>query len=106
MASRRFVFRLQPVLDQREREEEAAQLRVAAIERERLGLEQTLRQIQSELLAARAFLRTRLGGDVAVASDLPVPSGMTGVRMLASESLNLTVRAQQTAIALAGVLKR
>jgi flagellar FliJ protein len=98
---RRFVFRLQPVLEQRERLEERAQLRVAEIERQRLGVEQTLKAIQTEVLDTRKVLRGGLHGGPGRTSG-----SMTDVRLAANQSLHLTVRAQRAAMELAGVLKR
>lgn len=106
--ARRFVFRLQPVLEQRERLEEQAQLRVAAIERERLLGEAVLRSIQSELLDTRRYLRAGLHPTSQAAPEAATdgPVGLAGVRAAASASLHLGVRAQRAAMELAGTLKR
>ncbi len=97
--SRRFTFRLQPVLDQRARIEEREQLRVAEIEIQRISVESTLRQIQSDLVEAREEMRGQLrAGDAA--------SGLSGVRLQANASLHHTLKAQRAAIELAGVLSR
>ena len=58
----KFRFRLQPVLDQRERVEQAKQLRVAELERERIVVEEKLRRCQSDIQDAKLDLRMRLGG--------------------------------------------
>lgn len=108
--ARGFVFRLQPVLEQRERLEEHAQLRVAALERERLVRESVLRSIQEELLDTRRCLRAGLHPSAQPAeargSDGAMGTGLNGVRAAASASLHLAVRAQRAAMELAGALKR
>ena len=96
---RRFQFRLQPVLEQRERIEQEQQRRVAEIESERLRHEQTLRTIQAELAQARDGLRARLQQPGAEA-------GFASVRWQANASLHTTIRAQRAAIELAGTLRR
>lgn len=92
----KFRFNLQTVLEQRERAERSNQLLVAEIERERIGVEQRLRLIQSQIAVSRDDLRRTLGGEVLVAD----------VRMQAGATLNLEVRARQAALELAGVLRR
>jgi len=108
--ARGFVFRLQPVLEQRERLEEQAQLRVAALERERLLGESVLRSIQAELLDTRRHLRAGLHPTsqavAGMSPDAPARPGLAGVRAAASASLHLAVRAQRAAMELAGTLKR
>ena len=108
---RRFVFRLQPVLDQRERIEERAQLLVAELERDRIRIEATLRAIQAELLETRAVLRAGLHRSAVPGESRAEESPMSGggisaVRAAASASLHITVRAQRAAMELAGLLKR
>ena len=106
---KRFIFKLQPVLDQREREEEKAQVAVAKIERERLACELSLSQTQREFIEVRSVLRARLHPSTqpaAPADPIAAPAGMVGVRFVASASLQLTTRAQRTAMELAGILKR
>lgn len=95
----KFRFRLQPVLEMRERAEQQQQLRVAELESERLRLEEHLRAIQAELAGARRDLRDRLarpgeGG------------GIAAVRLQANTSLHTTLKAQRAAIELAGTLSR
>ncbi|MFN7022348.1 MAG: flagellar export protein FliJ [Phycisphaerales bacterium] len=95
----KFRFRLQPVLEMRERAEQREQLRVAEMESERMRLEERLRAIQSELADARRDLRDRLarpgeGG------------GLSAVRLQANTSLHTTLKAQRAAIELAGTLSR
>lgn len=57
----RFRFRLQPVLRQRELAERDEQLVVAAIERDRLGLEDRLRAAQREIEAEQDELNRIVG---------------------------------------------
>lgn len=97
--AKRFQFRLQPVLEQRERLEQEQQRRVGVLERERLALEERLREIQSQVSAARGELRGQLGtsGTAVVVRD---------VRFQAGATLALLVQAQSTALALAGAMKR
>lgn len=107
---RGFVFRLQPVLEQRERIEEQAQLRVAALERERLLGESVLRSIQEELLDTRKSLRAGLHpaprSGTGSGPESALGSGLNGVRAAANASLHLAVRAQRAAMELAGTLRR
>ena len=58
----KFRFRLQPVLDHRERVEQEKQLRVAELERERIVIETKLRECQQDIQSSRMDLRSRLGG--------------------------------------------
>lgn len=97
--AKRFKFQLQPVLEQRERLEQEQQRRVGVLERERLALEDRLREIQSQVSAARGELRGHLGvsGTAVVVRD---------VRFQAGATLALLVQAQSTALALAGAMKR
>lgn len=98
--ARRFVFKLQPVLEQRKRVEQEHQLRVAELERERLGVEDRLREVQAGIIAGRQTLRDELGGTGGGSVVLD------SVRLQASSSLHLLARAQQIALELAGVHKR
>lgn len=93
---RRFVFRMQALLEQRERDERDRQLRVAEVERERLAAEDRLRGVQREIASARDDLRRSLAGEVALGE----------VRLQAGATLHLELRARQCALELAGVLKR
>lgn len=95
----RFVFRLQPVLEQRERAEETEQVRVAALERERLAVEDHLRSLQNQLARNRDDLRLEL-------SDPSRIGALAGVRLQANAALRFTMLAQRSAIELAGVMKR
>ena len=57
----KFIFKLQPVLGQREQIEREKQVVVGAINRERIALEPELRKFQSSIENERDDLRERLG---------------------------------------------
>lgn len=99
----KFQFRLQPVLDQRERVEQEKQLRVAELERERIVIETKLRQCQQDIHNARMDLRSRLGG---VGGGGGVMVVIPEVRAQAGASLHLEARARQAAMELAGAYRR
>lgn len=104
--ARGFVFRLQAVLDQRERLVDVKQRAVAELERERSVVEDRLRGYQRAISSAKEDLRRELGAERASASDSMRPVSLASVRMQAGASLKLVALAQQTAIELAGVHKR
>jgi len=94
----RFVFKLQPVLDQRQREERGKQLAVAQLERERLALESRIRSCQSMMSDERRQLSAALssGGRVDLRS----------VRLQAGASLKHNFDAQRASLELAGVYRK
>lgn len=94
----RFVFRLRPVLEQREREERDRQLAVAELERERLRLEDELRGCEWAAHRERRELRDRLGGGGGV--------DVGAARWQAHASLGAMSRAREAALRLAGVHTR
>lgn len=94
----RFVFRLQPVLDQRERTERDQMLVVAELERERLALESRIRTCQGMMSDERRTLATALG----VGQRVDVQA----VKMQAGASLKHNFDAQRAVLELAGVYKR
>lgn len=101
--ARPFKFSLEPVLEHRRRIEEERLREVALIEQERVRAEDKLRGINARLVQSRADLRERFaagGGGGAVRG------GIGAVRSDTSASLHLTVEAQQTAIELAGIMRR
>lgn len=109
--ARRFVFSLEAVLRQRRAAEEQRQLVVAALERERIGLEERIRGFQRSITSAKEDLRLRLGqergsggggGDGGRAGTVSIPE----VKMQANASLHLVARAQQAVIELAGLHRR
>ena len=94
-----FRFKLQPVLEQRERLEEQRTLEVANLERERLVIENRLRDLQSGIAGAKHDLRSRLaspGSSVII----------TDVRLQANASLYMSAQAQRVALELAGAYQR
>lgn len=98
-----FRFRLEAVLRQRLAAERTRQLAVAAIERERVAVEDEIRAYQREVEREREELRERLaggGGDERGRIDL------RAVRFQVGAGLRLLARAQAAAIRLAGVHKR
>lgn len=107
----KFRFRLQPVLEQRERIEQARQLHVAELERERLVVEEVLRACQRDIQAAKVDLRDRLAGTATagVTNGLGMDRGMVvipEVRAQASASIHLEAKARLAAMELAGAYKR
>ncbi|HRQ72129.1 MAG TPA: flagellar export protein FliJ [Phycisphaerales bacterium] len=94
----RFVFKLEPVLNLREREEREHQRAVAVLERERMRLEAFIRECQRASRAERLVLRDALaeGGRV----------DLWPVRMQAAAAGELTTRAARAAVELAGLTKR
>ncbi len=92
----RFVFSLEPVLKARRRSEETFQRDVAGIERERMRLEEILRDHQRSLVSNKDVLRAGLTGLIEV-RDL---------RLQANSSRQIMRRAQQIVLELAGVYKR
>ena len=95
---RKFVFKLEPVLEMRRRAEEERQRAVALLERERLGIEDRLRAVQRSIEGARAEQRGMLSAGGAVA--------VHGVRLQAGAAMAAVGRAHQLALELAGVMKR
>lgn len=105
---KRFRFKLQPVLNQREREERDRQLEVARLEAERLKLENTLRRQQENVSAGKDALREAMGAGQGEAS---IAEGGHRVRpdvlrMQATNALHLNFRAHQTVLGLAGLHAR
>lgn len=94
----RFVFKLQPVLDQREREERDKQLAVALLDRERLALESRIRMFQGMIEDERATLSSALGTGQQV--------DLQAVKMQAGATLRHHFDAQKTVLELAGVFNR
>lgn len=97
----RFVFKLEPVLEQRRRREREQRRVVAELERKRANIEEHIRSCQSRIIQEKRDLEERLGSARAGgAVDL------AGARVQASASLHLTAQAQRAVIELAGVHKR
>ena len=94
----RFVFRLQPVLDQREREERDQMLVVAEFERARLALESRIRACQDSMSDERRTLTAVLGVGQRV--------DVRAVKLQAGASLKHNFDAQRAVLELAGVHKQ
>lgn len=94
----RFRFKLQPVLDQREREEREKQLVFAEYERQRVGLENRIRRCQSMMDDEKRVLREAL--DAGRRVDLQ------SVKMQAGATLGHHLDAHRAVLELAGVFTR
>ena len=93
----RFVFKLEPVLGMRRREERRCQVAVAEIERERVELENELRACREIVDRERGELREGLGGGAV---------DVRGARWQAHASLDAMRRTRHAALRLAGVITR
>jgi flagellar FliJ protein len=93
---RRFKFELEPVLEARRQHEQTKQRLMAAIERDRLHLEDALRQHQANLAEGKQHLRNQLVGTVNAAA----------LRVQANASIQVGRKAQRTVLELAGVHRR
>lgn len=102
----KFRFRLEPVLEQRRREEERAQRAVAALERERLGVEDELRAAHAGLRACKQDLRDALAASAGEAAPGVATIDLRGVRMQSAASFRLFGDAQRLALRLAGASQR
>jgi len=92
-----FRFRMQRLLEQRQREEGVAQRAVAELERERNQMEQSIRDRQMMIDDAKEGIRSALtSGSV----------DTRAARMQAGESIHHVMKAQHLALQLAGVHAR
>jgi flagellar FliJ protein len=91
----RFRFKLQAVLDHREMVEQERQRAVAALERERVRLEEVIREAQQAILREQAGQRSGLS-----AGDL------LAARRQSAAAAHHSTGAQRAALELAGVHKR
>lgn len=91
-----FRFKLEPLLTARKQEERSAQLAVAALERQRMALEDTLRRHQQNISVGKQELRDRLVGDL----DMPI------MRDHAVSTVQLLRLADRTVLQLAGVYRQ
>ncbi|MHC4429458.1 MAG: hypothetical protein ACYS0D_12780, partial [Planctomycetota bacterium] len=89
----KFVFRLEPLLKARRRQEEVEQRAVAELQRERMALEDTLRRYQQKITHGKGALRGALAGAL----------DMRALRLEAGASLHLVRKAQQVVLQLAGL---
>ncbi len=92
----RFVFKLEPLLKARCRVEQQFQLAVAEIERERIRLEDKLRDKQNVLTGGKEELRDKLSGSIDVSS----------LRYRANVAQQIMRDAQRIVLELAGVHNR
>lgn len=92
----RFRFNLQPVLEHRVMIEREKQRAVAILERERLGLEDTIRACQRAIEAEQSEARGRLVGLV----------DLRAVRQQGSAALRHAASARRAVLRLAGVHQR
>ncbi len=97
----RFVFQFEAVLKQRRAVERARQLAVAAIERERLSLEETIRAMQRQIVREKEDLREQL-----LATRRGARVDLRSVRLQAGASLDAVARTQRAVLQLAGVHSR
>lgn len=91
----RFRFKLQAVLDHREMVEEERQRAVAALERDRVRLENEIRARQREAASEKDIQRSAL-------SQGAIPDA----RLQAAAAARVAAQTQRAAIELAGVLQR
>lgn len=94
----RFVFKLQPVLDQRLREERDQMLVVSELERERLALESRIRGCQQMMSDERRELTQTLGSGQRV--------DLQAVKLQAGASLRHNFDAQRAVLELASVFRK
>ena len=94
---RRFRFKLQPVLEQRERTERGKQLAVAEQERAKTGLENRIRRCQMMMDDEKRTLRDALGAGTGGGVDLQ------SVKLQASATLGHHLDAHRAVLELAGV---
>lgn len=92
----RFRFRLQPVLDQREREEHDHMRAVAELERRRIDAENRIRACQGRIVLGRAEIAAALSGG---------PVDLGAARMQAGATLRDDQEARRGVLELAGVMK-
>ena len=97
----RFRFNLQSVLDQRKREEEDIQRRVAVLERQRLDQESLIREFQIENIEERSGLRRTLRAELG--SGEPAAVDLFSARLSANAALHMIARAQRAVLVLAGI---
>ncbi|MBO6512827.1 MAG: flagellar export protein FliJ [Phycisphaerales bacterium] len=93
----KFVFKLQPVLDLREREEQEKKRILADLERQGLSLESRIRQFQHNIENEQASLASMLTDKNGV--------DLKGARLQANAALSNRFAAQRTVLELAGVHK-
>ncbi len=93
-----FRFRLQPVLEMRERHERDKKLALSELERERLEIEQRIRGYQCNIEAEQASLAGMLTGTDGV--------DLRGARLQANSALHNRFLAQRLVLDLAGLYRK
>lgn len=94
-----FRFKLQPLLDHRERIERDHRVAVARVEAERCAIEARLAESQDTIASCKMDLREALGAGGG-------PVDLRSVRMQSTASFHMQIRAQRLAIQLAGTHQR
>lgn len=94
----RFRFNLQPVLDQRERDEREKQLAFAAFDRQRIELENRIRRCQSMMDEEKRVMRDALGAGGSV--------DLQSVKLQAGATLGHHLDAHRAVLELAGVFTK
>lgn len=92
----KFVFKLKPVLDQRQRDEDDRQRELAQLLRQRMILQQQLRELQGSIRSDKATMTDSLTGSVDVSR----------LREHARHAGHVTQRAQQLAVSMLGLERR
>jgi len=100
----KFIFELEAVLRARKAAERTRILEMAVIERERLGVESRLRDLQRQIGEEKIELRGQLGHEGA--SGAGVMLDLRGVRFQAGSALRLMASAQRAVLELAGIHAR
>ncbi len=103
-----FRFKLQPVLEQRLREERQRQVEVARLEAERAKLESKIRDQQGFLTQSKQAMRDAMGGE---SEPRTIADGGHRVnphvlRSQATNAIHIKFRAQQAVLGLAGLHTR
>ncbi|MFG0274570.1 MAG: flagellar export protein FliJ [Phycisphaerales bacterium] len=100
----RFVFRMQRLLEQRQREEDERTRAVAELDRQRVDLEAKIRAAQGAIDGAKRDLRDALAGQTRGGAGAVLD--VRSARLQAGATIQQVMRTQQLAIALAGVHQR
>jgi len=101
----KFRFNLEHVLEQRQRAERDAQIAFAAIDRERVAIENQIRGFQQHIVGFKRDLRGALGG-AGDSGEGASPITLADVRLQAGASLMVMGKAQSAVLELAGVHRR
>jgi len=99
----RFVFRLQTVLEQREREERDRRVALSRFERARVEIEQRIRAYQQSIAQAKRDVSGHAMEPVGDAGAMRV--NMRSMRLQANAALHLQIKAQMLVVRLAELNK-